>query len=94
MKILIIYLIATNLLALLLYGIDKRKAKRHHWRIPEATLIGIGAVGGSIGALFGMYLFRHKTQHWKFKIGIPIILIVQIVIAIILIRQGYLTFFL
>lgn len=94
MKILIIYLIATNLLALLLYGIDKRKAKRHHWRIPEATLIGIGAVGGSIGALLGMYSFRHKTQHWKFKIGIPVILIAQIVLAIILIRQGYLHSFL
>lgn len=94
MKILIIYLIATNLLALLLYGIDKRKAKHHRWRIPEATLIGIGAVGGSIGALLGMYSFRHKTQHWKFKIGIPVILIAQIVLAIILIRQGYLHSFL
>lgn len=94
MKILIIYLLVINLVAFTLYGIDKGKAKRHRWRIPEATLIGIGAVGGSIGALLGMYSFRHKTQHWKFKIGIPVLLIAQIVLAIILIRQGYLHSFL
>ena len=61
--------------------IDKRKAKKKKWRIPEATLMGVAALGGSIGSLFGMYAFRHKTLHKKFTVGIPVILIVQLAIA-------------
>lgn len=57
---------------------DKRRAKRKKWRIPEATLLGISAMGGSIGAYIGMYSFRHKTKHLKFTLGIPIIFVIQL----------------
>ena len=67
-KIILTYLIAVNAAAFLLMLADKQKAKRGAWRIPEATLIGIALIGGSIGAIFGMYLFRHKTKHTKFKL--------------------------
>lgn len=63
---------------------DKRKAKKNLWRIPERTLILTAALGGSIGSLAGMYTFRHKTQHPKFTIGIPVILAAQIVAAVVL----------
>ncbi|MCQ2283525.1 MAG: DUF1294 domain-containing protein [Bacteroidales bacterium] len=86
-KILIIYLVIINIIALALYGIDKLKAKTHHWRIPESVLIGSAIVGGSIGALLGIYLFRHKTQHKKFTIGVPFILILQIAFVIWLILR-------
>ena len=75
------YLIGINVLTFLLYGIDKWKARRGKWRIPEDTLIWLAIVGGSIGALLGMYLFRHKTQHTKFTLGVPAILIVQAALA-------------
>ena len=65
---------------------DKLKAKRGAWRIPEATLLGIAAVGGSIGALIGMYLFRHKTRHLKFTLGLPLILCLQIGLLFLLIK--------
>ena len=77
MRALIIYLIAINILTFLIFGIDKRKARKGKWRIPEATLIGLAVAGGSIGALLGMYLFRHKTQKRKFNLGIPAILLLQ-----------------
>ena len=77
MRALIIYLIAINILTFLIFGIDKRKARKGKWRIPEATLIGLAIAGGSIGALLGMYLFRHKTQKRKFNLGIPAILLLQ-----------------
>jgi uncharacterized membrane protein YsdA (DUF1294 family) len=64
---------------------DKLKAKRGAWRIPEATLMGIAAVGGSIGALIGMYCFRHKTRHLKFALGLPLILALQLIILIFLV---------
>ena len=66
MKFYLIFLALMSLAAFILYGIDKRKAKRGAWRIPEATLLGIGFCGGAIGALIGMNLFRHKTKHWYF----------------------------
>ena len=78
---LIWYLIGINVLTFLLYGIDKWRAQRDRWRIPEDTLIWLAIVGGSIGALLGMYLFRHKTKHRKFTIGIPVIIAVQLVLA-------------
>ena len=77
MRILTIYLIAINILTFLIFGLDKRKARKGKWRIPEATLIGLAVAGGSIGALLGMYLFRHKTQKRKFNLGIPAILLLQ-----------------
>lgn len=78
----LLYLIIVNAAAFLLMLADKLKAKRGAWRIPEATLMGIAAIGGSIGALTGMYLFRHKTKHIKFTLGIPVILIGQIALVI------------
>lgn len=71
-------LVAINILAFFLYGIDKWKAKRHLWRIPESVLLLSAAIGGSVGALTAMFLFRHKTQHKKFTIGVPVILALQI----------------
>lgn len=61
---------------------DKLKAKRGAWRIPEKTLIGVAAAGGSVGTLIGMYLFRHKTRRIKFTLGIPLILIVQLALTL------------
>lgn len=78
----LLYLIIVNAAAFLLMLADKLKAKRGAWRIPEATLMGIAAIGGSVGALAGMYLFRHKTKHIKFTLGIPVILIAQIALVI------------
>ena len=78
----LLYLIIVNAAAFLLMLADKLKAKRGAWRIPEKTLIGIAAIGGSIGALCGMYTFRHKTKHLKFTLGIPLILAVQVIAVI------------
>ena len=77
-----LYLILINAAALLLMLSDKRKAKRGAWRIPEATLMCVALLGGSIGALLGMKLFRHKTRHLKFILGIPFILFCQIMLVI------------
>ena len=63
--------------------IDKQKAKRHKWRISENTLILISILGGSIGSIIGMQLFRHKTKHVKFKLGLPVILIIQMILLYI-----------
>ncbi|MBO4752341.1 MAG: DUF1294 domain-containing protein [Bacteroidales bacterium] len=77
-----IYLIAINLVTFLVYGIDKLKAKRGKWRIPESVLLTLAVVGGSIGALLGMLAFRHKTKHKKFTIVVPLILAVQVALLI------------
>ncbi len=74
----IIYLIIMNIVGLMVMWLDKRKAVRHKWRIPEKTLFLISIAGGSIGTWSGMYIFRHKTKHWYFVIGMPLILILQI----------------
>ncbi len=76
--IIIGYAIVINVITLLMYGIDKWKAKHSKWRIPEATLLIMAAVGGSIGAWTGIKLFHHKTLHKKFKYGVPAILILQL----------------
>jgi uncharacterized membrane protein YsdA (DUF1294 family) len=75
------YLILMNVIGLLVMGVDKSKAKNHAWRIPERTLFLVSVLGGSVGTWAGMYLFRHKTKHWYFVIGMPAILIAQVVIA-------------
>ena len=80
-QILLVYLLLVNAAAFTLMLVDKYKAKRNLWRIPEATLMGVAAIGGSIGAIVGMNLFRHKTKHPKFYIGLPVILALQIVAA-------------
>ena len=82
MPALIPYLITINAVAFILMIVDKYKAKKKLWRIPEATLMGVAAIGGSLGALIGMYTVRHKTKHLKFIVGIPLILVVQIFGAI------------
>lgn len=86
LPILIACLILINAAGLVLMFIDKQKARRKAWRIPESTLLTVAALGGSIGNLFGMYLFRHKTRHLKFTLGIPVILILQIILAYFLTR--------
>lgn len=78
------YLTAVNLLAFICFGVDKYKAKTDQWRISEKTLLGIAVCGGSLGAILGMRFFRHKTQHAKFVLGLPAILIAQALAAVIL----------
>lgn len=80
MKYFIIYLLAMNLLGITVMGIDKQKAKAHAWRIPEKTLFLVSLLGGSLGTWCGMYLFRHKTKHWYFVIGMPFIFFLHIAI--------------
>lgn len=81
MKYLLIYLVAMNVITFAVYGIDKMKAKRGWWRISEATLLGLAVLGGSLGAWAAMYTFRHKTQHLKFKYGVPVIICLQVAAA-------------
>lgn len=82
--ILLIYLLAMNIVGFLSMGIDKYKAKKRAFRIPEATLFTIAIIGGSIGSILGMFTFRHKTRHWYFLYGLPAILILQLVLAFFL----------
>lgn len=89
MTIALIYLAVVNLVTFFLYGIDKWKAKRSKWRIEESTLLWWAAFGGSIGALLGMKAWHHKTQHKKFTIGVPAILIAQLIVAGILLLYYY-----
>lgn len=74
----LIYLAVINIIAFFLYGIDKWKARHDKWRVTEARLLWIAVAGGSIGALLGMKIWHHKTQHAKFRFGLPAILILQI----------------
>ena len=85
MNFFLLYLLLINAAAFLLMLADKVKARKNRWRIPERTLIGSAVLGGSIGALLGMYTFRHKTRHLKFTLGVPAILIAQIALAVFLI---------
>lgn len=86
-RLILLYLLLINAIAFLLMLVDKQKARKNLWRIPEATLLGTALLGGSIGALAGMYTFRHKTRHIKFTLGIPAILIFQIVLGGFLLYQ-------
>jgi len=86
-QLIVIYLIAINVIAFFMYGIDKWKAKRSKWRIPEATLLEMAVIGGSIGALLGMKVWHHKTQHKKFRFGVPTIIIIQLILI------GYFTLY-
>lgn len=80
-KIILIYLAAVNLVSFVMYGIDKYKAKKAKWRIPEATLLLMATIGGSIGAWAGMQVWHHKTLHKKFKYGVPVIFLLQIALT-------------
>lgn len=82
MEPLSLYLLLINAAGFLLMLSDKRRAKKKRWRIPEATLLGVAAIGGSLGSWIGMYLFRHKTKHPKFTVGIPLLLIAHIALLI------------
>ena len=84
MKYILIYLAIINLIGFFAMFLDKQKAKRNKWRIPEKTLFLIALIGGSIGTTLGMRTFRHKTKHWYFKYGMPLILILQIVLILYL----------
>jgi uncharacterized membrane protein YsdA (DUF1294 family) len=85
-KAMMIYLLAINVITYVTYGIDKWKAKRSKWRIPESKLLFMAVIGGSIGAWLGMKVWHHKTMHKKFKYGLPAIFFIQVVIV------GYLLF--
>lgn len=82
LPVILIYLVLINIITFAAYGLDKRKAKRNQWRTPEATLIGLAIIGGSIGAALGMQVWRHKTHHKKFTLGVPACLIVHFFIAL------------
>ena len=86
LQVILIYLVVINLVTFITYGIDKLKAKRSKWRISEATLLGLAVVGGSIGAWLGMKVWHHKTLHMKFRYGIPVIILLQ------LLAVGYLMY--
>lgn len=81
-QLFLLYLLIINAAGFLLMLVDKFKAKKNLWRIPEATLMTVAALGGSVGSLIGMYAVRHKTRHLKFTVGIPLILAVQVVAAV------------
>lgn len=84
MKLVLICLLLINAAGLLVMLADKKKAQKNLWRIPEATLLTVAALGGSIGVLTGMYLFHHKTRKPKFFIGVPLILTVQLIAVLLL----------
>ena len=84
MNILLIYLLAANIVTFVVFGIDKYKAKRGLWRIPEASLLTMAVIGGSFGAWLGTKVWHHKTLHKKFKYGIPLIIALQAALAIYL----------
>jgi len=77
-----VWLIAINLVTFAVYGADKRRARRGAWRVPEKTLFLLPLLGGSVGALLGMRVFRHKTKHWYFVWGVPAILLAQMALAV------------
>lgn len=81
-----IYLAAINLIGFALMGFDKWKAKKHAWRVPEATLFIVALIGGSAGSILGMQVFRHKTRHWYFVYGMPAILLLQLALVFLLLR--------
>ena len=76
-KMFLIYLIVINLVGFFAMAIDKMKAQRKMWRTPERVLLGFAILGGSAGVWLGMEIFRHKTQHWNFKLGVPVIFILE-----------------
>ena len=86
MKLFAIYLAVMNVIGVAVMWSDKKRARLHRWRIPEKVLFGVSLLGGSAGTWAGMYLFRHKTKHWYFVVGMPIILVCQAALAIYLMR--------
>ncbi len=85
----IVYLVIVNIIAFIAYGVDKQKAKKGKWRIPENTLLLLAVLGGSIGAICGMKAFHHKTKKATFSVGLPVILILQIILLVAFVGLGY-----
>ena len=85
-KLILLYLLIVNAVSFLLMLVDKQKAKKKLWRIPESTLLLSAAIGGSIGSLAGMYTFRHKTKYLKFTLGVPVILVLQMAAVFLFLR--------
>ena len=85
-KLILTYLVIINIAAFIAFGIDKWRAQNNAWRIPEATLFLLAIVGGSIGAEIGMHVWHHKTKHLSFIIGIPVILLLQVVLFVLVTR--------
>ena len=83
------YFVTVNIIGFALMGIDKYKAKKRAFRIPEATLFLVAIIGGSIGSILGMYAFRHKTRHFIFVYGMPLILILQIILIVLILRAPF-----
>ena len=83
----LLYIALINILTFFVYGIDKLKAKKSKWRVPESTLMGMAIIGGSIGAWLGMKVWHHKTLHKKFKYGVPLILVAQTALCCYLLKE-------
>lgn len=86
-KLILLYLLIINAIGFVLMLVDKHKARKNLWRIPESTLMTAAALGGSVGCLIGMYTVRHKTRHLKFTLGIPLILAAQVALALFLLLK-------
>lgn len=85
-KFILTYLVLMNLIAFIAFGIDKWKARNNAWRIPETTLFLLAILGGSIGAKLGMHIWHHKTKHLSFVIGVPVIMLLQVVLFVFITR--------
>lgn len=83
--IIILYAVAVNVVSFIMMGVDKRRAIKRAWRIPESTLFVLAIIGGSIGSIIGMHLFHHKTRHWYFLYGMPVILALQVILILALV---------
>ena len=88
--VILVYLAVMTVVGLIIMKADKTKAEKNKWRIKEATLFLISAIGGSLGTWAGMYLFRHQTKHWYFVVGMPLILIAHIALLVFLFNKGIL----
>ncbi len=88
-KLVVLYLVLVNIVAFVMYGMDKSKAKKGQWRIPEKSLLFVAFVGGALGAFLGMRIFRHKTKHLQFCILVPFFLIAHIVLLVVLYTGAY-----
>lgn len=88
LNVITFYLFVINITGFAVMGLDKKKAIEHRWRVRESTLFLIALIGGSAGSILGMRVFHHKTKHWYFAYGMPLILILQILLAVLIIKRG------
>ena len=85
--LIIIYLVSVNCISFIVMGVDKHKARKRAWRIPESTLFVLALIGGSLGSILGMHLFRHKTRHWYFRYGMPAIFASELFLSVYLFSE-------